>query len=80
MTESGTRVVIRHLSGSKVNQIDQFDLAGLQEITLGRIAECEEVANLVTYLASDLAFFINGTMIEIDGGQDKVLMDRLRDR
>src|SRR6202167_6143552 len=33
MTESGTRVVIRHLSGSKVNQIDQFDLAGLQEIT-----------------------------------------------
>jgi len=49
-------------------------------IPLGRIAESEEVANLVTYLASDLAFFINGTMIEIDGGQDKVLMDRLRDR
>src|SRR6202045_4228329 len=36
MTESGTRIGIRHLSGSKVNQIDQFDLAGLQEITLGR--------------------------------------------
>jgi S1-C subfamily serine protease len=36
MTESGTRIVIRHLSGSKVNQIDQFDLTGLQEITLGR--------------------------------------------
>ena len=36
MTESGTRIVIRHLSGSKINQIDQFDLAGLQEITLGR--------------------------------------------
>src|SRR5580693_1719740 len=36
MTESGIRIVIRHLSGSKVNQIDQFDLAGLQEITLGR--------------------------------------------
>jgi len=49
-------------------------------IPLGRIAECEEVANLVAYLASDLAFFVNGTMIEIDGGQDKVLMDRMRDR
>ncbi len=36
MTESGPGIVIRHLSGSKVNQIDQFDLAGLQEITLGR--------------------------------------------
>jgi serine protease Do len=36
MTEAGARVVIRHLSGSKANQIEQFDLAGLQEITLGR--------------------------------------------
>src|SRR3984893_7976218 len=36
MTEPGTRIVIRHLSGSKVNQIDQFDLDGLQEISLGR--------------------------------------------
>jgi len=43
-------------------------------------AESEEVANPVTYLASDLAFFVNGTMIESDGGQDKVLMDRIRDR
>ena len=49
-------------------------------IPLGRIAETEEVANLVTFLASDLAFFINGTMIEIDGGQDKPLMDRFRDK
>jgi 3-oxoacyl-[acyl-carrier protein] reductase len=49
-------------------------------IPLGRIAESEEVANLVTFLASDLAFFVNGTMIEIDGGQEKSLMDRLRDR
>jgi serine protease Do len=36
MTESGARIVIRHLSGSKANQIDQFDLDGLKEITLGR--------------------------------------------
>jgi NAD(P)-dependent dehydrogenase (short-subunit alcohol dehydrogenase family) len=49
-------------------------------IPLGRIAESEEVANLVTFLASDLAFFVNGTMIEIDGGQDKPLMDKIRDR
>jgi hypothetical protein len=34
----------------------------------------------VTYLASDLAHFVNGTMIEIDGGQQKPLMDRFRDR
>jgi len=36
MTASTTRIVIRHLRGSKINQIEQFDLDGLQEITLGR--------------------------------------------
>jgi serine protease Do len=36
MSESGTRIVIRHLGGSKINQIEQFDLEGLTEITLGR--------------------------------------------
>ncbi len=36
MTESPARIVIRHLSGSKTNQIDQFDLEGLQDITFGR--------------------------------------------
>lgn len=49
-------------------------------IPLGRIAEIEEVGNLVTYLASPLAHFVNGTMIEIDGGQQKSLMDAARDR
>jgi NAD(P)-dependent dehydrogenase (short-subunit alcohol dehydrogenase family) len=59
---------------------DEADTLAPRSIPLGRIAECEEVANLVAYLASDLAHFINGTMIEIDGGQQKPLMDRLRDR
>src|SRR5208282_817275 len=59
---------------------EEADKLAPASIPLGRIAESEEVANLVAYLASDLAFFVNGTMIEIDGGQDKVLMDRLRDR
>jgi serine protease Do len=36
MTTSATRIVIRHLSGSKANQIEQFDLDGLQELTFGR--------------------------------------------
>lgn len=49
-------------------------------IPLGRIAEVEEVANLVVMLSSPLVQMANGTMIEIDGGQDKALMDRFRDR
>ena len=31
-------------------------------------------------LASPLMHMVNGTMIEIDGGQEKSLMDRLRDK
>jgi NAD(P)-dependent dehydrogenase (short-subunit alcohol dehydrogenase family) len=59
---------------------EEADKLAPASIPLGRIAESDEVANLVAYLASDLAFMVNGTMIEIDGGQDKVLMDRMRDR
>jgi NAD(P)-dependent dehydrogenase (short-subunit alcohol dehydrogenase family) len=58
---------------------EEADTLAPRSIPLGRVAEVEEVANLVAYLASDLAHFINGTMIEIDGGQQKPLMDRFRD-
>jgi len=58
---------------------EDADQLAPRSIPLGRIAEVEEVANLVTYLASDLAHFVNGTMIEIDGGQQKSLMDASRD-
>jgi 3-oxoacyl-[acyl-carrier protein] reductase len=47
---------------------------------MGRIAEVEEVAALVTMLASPMMQMVNGTMIEIDGGQDKALMDKFRDK
>ncbi len=59
---------------------EEADKLAPASIPLGRIAESDEVADLVTFLASDRAFFVNGTMIEIDGGQEKSLMDRLRDR
>jgi NAD(P)-dependent dehydrogenase (short-subunit alcohol dehydrogenase family) len=59
---------------------EEADKLAPSSIPLGRIAEVEEVANLVVMLASPLMHMVNGTMIEIDGGQEKTLMDRLRDR
>ncbi len=78
-TERWTGLVKAMARDMKIS-FEEADKLAPSSIPLGRIAESEEVANLVTYLASDLAFFVNGTMIEIDGGQDKVLMDRIRDR
>ena len=59
---------------------EEADQLAPASIPLGRIAETEEVANLCVMLSSPLTHFVNGTQIEIDGGQQKPLMDRLRDR
>ena len=58
-----------------ISQAAAHDFA-VSSIPLGRIAEPEEVADLVVFLASDRARFMNGAHIIIDGGQRKALMDR----
>ena len=43
--------------------------AMLETIPVGRLGEIEEIANLATYLLSDYASWVNGTIITFDGGQ-----------
>ena len=71
--------LVRAMSRDMKIPYEQADTLAPKSIPLGRIAEPEEVANLVAYLASPLAHFVNGTMIEIDGGQQKPVMDAARD-
>jgi 3-oxoacyl-[acyl-carrier protein] reductase len=70
--------LVRAMARDMKLSYEQADQLAPRSIPLGRIAEVEEVANLVAYLASPLAHFVNGTMIEIDGGQQKALMDAAR--
>lgn len=45
-------------------------------IPFGRITQPKEVANLVTFLASDAAASVHGAHVPIDGAQRKALMER----
>lgn len=36
---------------------------------LGRVGTAEEVANVAAFLTSDLAAFVTGTIVEVDGGE-----------
>jgi len=72
--------LVQAMSRDMKLSFEEADKLAPASIPLGRIAEVEEVADLVVYLCSPRAHFVNGTMIEVDGGQQKDLMDRMRDR
>ena len=41
----------------------------METIPVGRLGEVEEISNLATYLLSDYASWVNGTIVTFDGGQ-----------
>ncbi len=57
----------------KIKELDnslnnQFIKEEEKNILLNRFATCEDIANLVLFLASDKSSYINGELIRIDGG------------
>jgi 3-oxoacyl-[acyl-carrier protein] reductase len=67
--------LVQALARDKGISVTEADQRANSSIPLGRICTPEEVADLATFLASDRAHFVNGTMINIDGAQRKAIMD-----
>lgn len=40
----------------------------IEKMPIGRLAEPEEIANVITFVASDEASFVTGALINVDGG------------
>jgi NAD(P)-dependent dehydrogenase (short-subunit alcohol dehydrogenase family) len=62
---------------AKARGIDFDEAQGRADrsIPLGRIATPEEVADVVVFVASERASFMNGAWILLDGGQRKAVLD-----
>lgn len=53
----------------KLEREGKVDIAAIQQRTpLGRLAQPEEIADVIVYLASKQASFITGTTLTVDGG------------
>jgi 3-oxoacyl-[acyl-carrier protein] reductase len=69
---------VKRLTQSKANKTGQDYEAIISEwtrsIALNRMAQPEEIANLVVFLASEKASYMTGAVVQVDGGVIKSLL------
>ena len=54
-------------------ELDQYYAELGKNVPLQRVGEAEEVANVITFLASAAASYVTGTSINVDGGSSGVV-------
>ncbi len=67
--------LVRAYARDKGMSFDEASKQAIKSMPLGRICTPEEVANVVVFVASERASFMNGAWITLDGGQRKAIMD-----
>lgn len=64
--------IYNKMEGMTDEQVQQMGAGFAESVPLGRFGEPQEVANVVAFLASDAASYVNGIEIEVDGGMSQV--------
>ncbi len=67
--------LVRAYARDKGMSFDDASRQAIKSMPLGRICTPQEVANVVVFVASARASFMNGAWITLDGGQRKAIMD-----
>src|SRR5699024_2850403 len=57
---------------------EEYSRLDKHNIPLGRIGDTHEAANVITFLCSDLASYVSGAAVNIDGGSGHALKKRGR--
>ncbi|ETI70506.1 SDR family oxidoreductase [Neobacillus vireti] len=66
-----SKEITRRLSEARGVPVEVIKEEIAEEIPLGRYGTADEIANAVTFLASEKASFITGAALQVDGGQIK---------
>ncbi len=64
---------VRRLSELTGKSIDEVKAERLSTIPMGRFVEAEDIAKTVLFLVSDLAGYVTGNSINVDGGECQVV-------